>query len=109
MLVKDGPFELKQCPLPMRRRKLQRCYPQPYSVPKSRDITAMNLPARAQAKALAVAAQAASRSQAVSENEVSQLSHLIDHAALSKLFLTHFSYVTALIEKLSQCSLPSRI
>lgn len=56
-------------------------------------------------QAFAVAVKAAPRCQTVdacqsTENKVLQLSYLIDHAALSKLLLSHF-YITALIEKLS--------
>lgn len=74
----------------------------------------MNPAVSVQAKAFAVDAKVAARSQAVSacqsrENEVLQLSYLIDHAALSKLPLNQFSYIAALIEKLSQGTLPSRI
>lgn len=77
-------------------------------------ITATNLAGCVQAKAFGVAVKMATRSQAVSacrsrENEVLQLSCLIDRAALSKLLLTHFSYIAALVEKLLLCLLRSRI
>lgn len=53
-----------------------------------------------------VAVKVVPRRQTVSacqftENKVLQLSFLIDQATLSKLLLSHFSYITALTEKLS--------
>lgn len=57
-------------------------------------------------KRFAIAVKVAPRCQTVSacqctENKVLQLSFLIDQAALSKLLLSHFSYITAITEKLS--------
>jgi len=107
-VAKDHPFGLKECPLPFRRQKIQDCYLPPYAIQKAQ-LTARSLSVfqpKTKQESFTVAVKVVPRRQTVSacqftKNKVLQLSFLIDQATLSKLLLSHFSYITALTEKLS--------